>query len=245
MAIHQDNDRSHLRYTDGAWPEVCGHTFFLEPLTEKSVVVDLGGSLGFFSKALVSLKNCTCHVVEATSANYQNIKPTEKLTPHHHAVAGIDGPIDFFIPEGEDYHWGMLGKEGDFPLGNKETVPGITLESFLKNQNIERVDLLKIDIEGAETALFDSTSDETLRAIGQITIEFHDFVSSEMAPDVERIKARLIGLGFACVVMTRHFHGDVLFINRNRVDIPAWRLITFAGPVKYLRGLRRIFARIK
>jgi FkbM family methyltransferase len=53
---------------------------------------------------------------------------------------------------------------------------GITLETFLNTQRIELVDLLKIDIEGAEEAVFNSTRDATLCNIKQITIEFHDFV---------------------------------------------------------------------
>ncbi len=233
------------RYTGGALPEVCGHTFYCAPLNEQSVVVDLGGSLGFFSHALSDLKNCTCHVVEATSGNFQGMELSKGMFKYHHAITGADGPVDFLIPEGEDYHWGLLAEPGDIPVGTTEMVPGITLESFLEARNIDRIDLLKVDIEGAEIDMFDSTSDQTLRAIGQITIEFHDFIAPKMASDVERIKARLSGLGFACIVFTRHFHGDVLFINRDLVTLSNWRLMMLAGPIKYLRGLRRIIDRIK
>ncbi|WP_242725383.1 FkbM family methyltransferase [Microcoleus vaginatus] len=57
-----------------------------------------------------------------------------------------------------------------YGLQGEISVDGITLETFLNNQRIELVDLLKIDIEGAEEAVFNSTSDATLCNVKQITI---------------------------------------------------------------------------
>ncbi|HER26118.1 MAG TPA: FkbM family methyltransferase [Rhodospirillales bacterium] len=246
MAMTQSDDHTlrETRYINGDFPEICCHTFYSGALDETSVVVDLGGSIGVFSSALATLKNCTCHIVEAAGANYRAIQLGKKNHKYHHAITGSDGPIDLLIPDGEEFHWGMVTPEDDAPAGTRETVPGITLESFLKNQDIARIDLLKVDIEGAEIDMFDSTPDRILCKIGQITIEFHDFVSPEMGPHIERIKARLKDLGFTCIVFTRNFHGDVLFINRNLVPLSSWRLILLAGPIKYWRGLKRIFDRI-
>ncbi|WP_366930871.1 FkbM family methyltransferase [Microcoleus sp. bin38.metabat.b11b12b14.051] len=50
------------------------------------------------------------------------------------------------------------------------SVDAMTLDTFLNKHKIESIDLLKVDIEGAEEALFNSTSDATLCNIKQITI---------------------------------------------------------------------------
>ncbi|PSB43645.1 hypothetical protein C7B67_23565 [filamentous cyanobacterium Phorm 6] len=63
------------------------------------------------------------------------------------------------------------------------SVDGITLETFLNHQKIELVDLLKIDIEGAEEAVFNSTTDATLCNVKQITIEFHDFMPGSISTE--------------------------------------------------------------
>jgi FkbM family methyltransferase len=53
-----------------------------------------------------------------------------------------------------------------------------TLEDVLSEQNVEKVDLLKIDCEGGEYAIFESVSDTVLGRISRIVMEFHELHSS-------------------------------------------------------------------
>jgi hypothetical protein len=104
-------------------------------------------------------------------------------------------------------------------------VDGITLETFLNNQRIELVDLLKIDIEGAEEAVFNSTRDTTLCNVKQISIEFHDFMPGSISTEeVNKITNRLKRLGFICLPFSYMLFGmessDFLFINTNKCKIP-------------------------
>jgi hypothetical protein len=93
------------------------------------------------------------------------------------------------------------------------------LDAFLKGQNLTSVDLLKMDIEGAEIEVLDSCSDDLLQSVSQMTVEFHDFNGMASLEDVSRVVRRLKGLGFLCFVMSRATHDDVCFVNRNRCPI--------------------------
>jgi FkbM family methyltransferase len=49
-----------------------------------------------------------------------------------------------------------------------------TLDSIIKNHNIEKADLVKVDVEGAELMVMKSISKEAFSRIKQIVIEVHD-----------------------------------------------------------------------
>src|SRR5205823_3461478 len=76
-------------------------------------------------------------------------------------------------------------------------IPGRTLASLLSECSVEHVDLLKVDIEGAEVPLFAATPDELLKRIRQITIEFHDDAGVITREESEQIRQRLRNLGFS------------------------------------------------
>jgi hypothetical protein len=84
---------------------------------------------------------------------------------------------------------------------------------------------LKVDIEGAEAALFNSTSDATLCNVKQITIEFHDSVPGSISTEeVNKIVNRFKRLGFVCLPFSYLFPDmdtcDFLFINTHQCKIP-------------------------
>jgi hypothetical protein len=125
-------------------------------------------------------------------------------------------------PEATSVHSSIAKSLG---LRGEEVCPGITFEHFLQTEGIKQTDLLKVDIEGSEVALFETTSDETLRNISQITIEFHDFVPGSIiqAHTVRRIRTRLKSLGFLCLPFSYVYPGmlnaDLLFIRTGATNI--------------------------
>jgi len=54
------------------------------------------------------------------------------------------------------------------------TVPAITIPGLLAESGLDRIDLLKLDIEGAERELFNDSCEEWLPLVGLIIIELHD-----------------------------------------------------------------------
>ena len=69
------------------------------------------------------------------------------------------------------------------------SVPGISLEQLFKDHEIESVDLLKMDIEGGEYAILQSTPSEVLKRVRNIVFEYHDV--EEGWAKLESVKKRL------------------------------------------------------
>ena len=63
-------------------------------------------------------------------------------------------------------------------------VPVIGFHEFLAQHGLKSVDLLKLDIEGAELELLSALTSPS--NIAQITVEFHDFMFPETHPQVTR-----------------------------------------------------------
>ena len=68
-------------------------------------------------------------------------------------------------------------------------VAGISLGQLLLDHTIESVDLLKIDVEGGEYAILESTPADVLSRIRNIVFEYHDIEGGWAK--LERVKQRL------------------------------------------------------
>jgi len=97
---------------------------------------------------------------------------------------------------------------------------------------------MKVDIEGAELAMFESASDADLQKFTQITVEFHDFIYPEQSREVESIKRRLRGLGFWVINFSLD-NSDVLFVNRATSGAGRLQYIRLKYITKYMSGIRR------
>lgn len=144
--------------------------------------------------------------------------------------------IEIFIPEKQ------CATIYDKNFENKLICRGITLEKFLKENNIYKIDLLKVDIEGAEIEMFETSPGEILKSINQITVEFHDFLWPELKPRVEKIKKRLIKLGFYCIPFSIKNNGDVLFIKRSLISYSKYLFLKYIW--RYVLGFKRVVIRI-
>lgn len=200
------------------------HTLYARFLTKDSLVIDLGANVGQFSFAIAEKIGAAIYALEALPSTFDKIPDHPRIKKYNRAISDQEGPIRLFVsdnPEATSVHRAIAESYG---RRGEEVCPGITFEHFLKTEGIKQIDLLKVDIEGSEEALFKTTSDETLRNISQITIEFHDFVpGSIQVHTVRRIRARLKSLGFLCLPFSYVYPGmlnaDLLFIRTTATNI--------------------------
>jgi FkbM family methyltransferase len=76
-------------------------------------------------------------------------------------------------------------------------VEALTLGSLLKRIGVETVEILKLDLEGAEYELFDRMTPEELSPFKQVFVEFHHHAVSHFGEaDTRRIVDRIAGFGF-------------------------------------------------
>ena len=195
------------------------HTLYTRPLGPDSVVVDLGANVGQFSEGMYERFGCNCYAVEAMPNLFEEIPANEKVRKFNLAVSDSNGPLRLFTSSNRECNSLFPSIAESYGLQSVVECPGLTLETFLREQGIDSLDVLKVDIEGAEKQVFGSTSDELLRSIKQITIEFHDFVPDSItSEEVRAIRKRLEGLGFLCIPFSYLYPtmktADFLFLNR-------------------------------
>ncbi len=219
------------------------HHFVIELLGKDSVIIDLGANRGHFSTEVSRDCGATCYAIEAVPRLYELIPENPSIRKYNLAICKADGPVSFNISSQEES--GSMSALPDSMLEESITVQGMTLKSFIEANDLDQIDLLKMDIEGAEIDLLKSIDDGTLRMIRQITVEFHDFLPYfDQAADIVLIKKRLKSLGFVCIKYSMSCHADVLFINRNNSGLSALEIAYIKWIDCYVRAFKRGMKRL-
>lgn len=136
------------------------------------MVVDLGGNIGIFTRYAYHMGASKIITFEPDIRYYpilkQNAPPNAIL---FNAAIG-DNIGKLMLTEVEH-----LGGSNVFinknPLFNQYDVNVYTLDFLLDNKLIDKIDFLKVDIEGSEIMAFNGISDDHLSKIRNITIEYH------------------------------------------------------------------------
>lgn len=130
---------------------------FMSVIQSGMTVVDIGANLGLYTLRALRA-GCIVHSFEASPEIYQllnkNIKAngfaeSGKIHSYNKAVADKEGYAPFYIEKEMCGHSNLYSAEtDDSSTINVETV---ALDHFLKN--IDKIDVVKIDVEGAEYAV--------------------------------------------------------------------------------------------
>jgi FkbM family methyltransferase len=217
------------------------HSFVPSALGVNPVVLDLGANRGRFSGKMRERFGARCIAVEANPRLMDDLRAT---VPDAFNIAIFDhvGEIKLELSQNELAATikSEAGTTQDPEVEGHVTVPCMDLESFAAHAKVDQIDLLKIDIEGAEIDMFRVCSDDFLRKIPQISVEFHDFCGLTPAREVHECLDHLDSLGFASIRFSRIGHQDVLLINRNLFPISEFRLIWTRYGYRNLKGLNRM-----
>lgn len=126
-------------------------------LKEGDTVVDVGANVGNFSaiSAEVVGKKGRVWAIEPNPSLYERLSTMVAEVPNGHikvlhaAVWSSCGSMEFHIAT--ETGWSSLRENPTFEKDRSVNVDTITLDLFAKQENLSRVALLKLDIEGAET----------------------------------------------------------------------------------------------
>jgi FkbM family methyltransferase len=125
-------------------------------LKEDGVFIDIGANIGLYTlyASQVTNKNARIISFEPFSENFKTLSQNIALNDLSNvrlekiAIGEKDGMVNLYYDE-QDKNLGMVSTK---PLekGLKEEVKVVTLDSYLKDKAIAKIDLIKIDIEGFE-----------------------------------------------------------------------------------------------
>jgi FkbM family methyltransferase len=136
------------------------------------VVVDLGGNLGIFTRYAYHMGASKIVTFEPDRRYFEILKQNapENAVLFNAAIADTLGTLT--LTESSHLGGSNLWHHKD-PLQTQYDVNLYTLDFILDNNLIDRIDFLKVDIEGSEIIALNGISDENLSKIRNIAVEYH------------------------------------------------------------------------
>lgn len=143
------------------------------PLTTDSIVMDVGGYKGEFAEKISKKFNCKVFIFEPVTKFLKTLNEKFKDNPKIDIVpCGLGG-------SNKSLQVSILDDASSAFKPNKSEVEEIKIKdvlTFFAEEEIERVDLLKINIEGGEYELLKRILEKGLQKnIANFQIQFHDF----------------------------------------------------------------------
>ena len=157
-------------------------------LDSNSLVFDLGGYEGQWASDIYAMYNCTIWVFEPSLPFAKKIEKrfekNSKIRVFSVALGARDEVVGFSAID---------NSSSIFLSGPKnESIKIVDVVDFLKTNKIQSIDLIKINIEGAEYELLEKLIDKGLINIFKnIQVQFHDFIIQNAPERMKNIQDSL------------------------------------------------------
>lgn len=167
---------------------------------DHATIVDLGANIGAFSiHAVTVARSARVYAYEPMPPFYQllqeNIRlnrKTDSISCFNYAVGGKSASRELFTAGTSFFFPTLTAPVGDGAVSTR--VQCITLAAILDTNQLARVDLLKMDVEGAEYEILYHTPSDYFARIKEVRMEYHNL--DEDRQNVESLKRFLIAHGY-------------------------------------------------
>jgi FkbM family methyltransferase len=166
-------------------------------LDKMETVFDIGANSGLFALLAIKKGAKKVYAFEPNQESLINLRQLVKdinVEVIDKAIYTKDEDLEFYIDPNNttigsisENHIRSNGSEVE-----KIIVPAISLKTFFNENNIERLSLLKMDIEGAEYDIIEALEDEIFEKVDNFLIEYHDNENEK----VEKLIQTLMKKGF-------------------------------------------------
>ena len=203
-----------------------------------AVVLDCGANQGDFAKWASDRFGATVYSFEADPVLAKRLPACRGVHWFNVAIAGEDGRMTLRRAN-DRCTSGVFNTQAE--SADTFQVACRSLDSFCAEHGIRHVDLLKLDIEGAELDVLESACPEFLASVDQITCEFRDFLDAAHVPRIEAVIRRMKRLGFVVIRMSYWTYGDMIMVNQRSISLGPWDRLRI-GMHKYSAGVARLVA---
>lgn len=207
---------------------------FLDKIYDKfeidnlGTVIDIGANVGIFSNYISNRNATTIHAIEPTQKAVDDLKKQfyyyNGVKIHKIGIGAENGAMTIYVNNDNSTISNFKTKTSDNIT--EEQVSVFTLPTFYANNNIQHVDLIKMDIESMEYQVMDSLSDEDVLLCSRYLIEYHLNQNNELDKLVSRLK--LLGYSVdiypddGCNNLQGHFFAKLLPPTGIKGDTPAF-----------------------
>jgi FkbM family methyltransferase len=171
ICLHNHYPMKRLGSDYGGW------TFGTQKIEPNSIIYSFGiGKDITFDLALIESYNCSVFAFDPTPQSIDWLKQQplpEQYKWFEFGIADYDGKIVFYAPENPDFISHSIIKS----QGNQHSmiVEVKKLQTIMKMFGHQRIDVLKMDIEGAEYSVLNNILSQNI-PVSQILVEFHHFL---------------------------------------------------------------------
>lgn len=157
-------------------------------LNENSVVFDLGGYKGEFAADIYCRYTSEIYIFEPIESFFQIIQKkflkNNKVKIYNFGLAGKDDEMQISMSDNSSSVF--------LKTENSETIQLKSIVDFIRVNNITKVDLIKINIEGGEYEVLESLLENNLIGIFEnIQVQFHDFLFENAKERMNAIQEKL------------------------------------------------------
>ena len=159
----------------------------LEELSENMNCVDIGSNIGYYVllENMKIGKNGKIWAIEPSPENFSTLKENielqngENIKAFNFAIGDKNGEIEFVISKKSN--WSKVKSENESVDSENKVinVPLKTLDSFAKENNLERVNLLRMDVEGYENKIILGATQFLNQFKPTIMLEIHKMIMGE------------------------------------------------------------------
>jgi FkbM family methyltransferase len=176
-------------------------------------VLDIGAHVGAFSTAVcATYRGTTVSAFEPTPETYRyllvNIAQNgfgHRIEPFNTAVSAQGGPVHFQVGGHADSTNRILAEASPRTI----SVPSITLATVLTSAR-KRFDVCKLDCEGEEYDLVESTSPDAWDGVQLLLLEFHGATGRSQ----KLLLSRLVSLGFRLALQAEYASSEMAWLYR-------------------------------
>jgi len=156
---------------------------------EGDIVFDIGGNIGLFSYYSICRGADKVYCFEPSSSSYSCIKENfnfDNLYVEESAVSKTDGEISFYLNPNNSIN----SSANILNDGCEEVIcKSVNLFTYIQNNNIKKIDYLKIDCEGSEYEIIDSIEENYLsNFVRNICLEYHLNTNGKILPMLDKLK---------------------------------------------------------
>jgi len=183
----------------------CVHT---DTLHAESIVYSIGiGKDISFDQELIKTFGCKVFGYDPTPKSIawvtKNVND-KQFKFFDFGIAKVSGKQSFFLPENKNYVSGSIKPIKGVDRQNKEVLQFKTLKAAMELNNHTQIDLLKMDIEGAEYEVIDHFLKHKI-AIKQFVVEFHPHMEKDGKKKTKKAIKLLENAGFRCFAVSETF----------------------------------------
>jgi FkbM family methyltransferase len=197
-------------------------------------IIDVGANFGYFAKEFARLHNRSCAVIcfEPVTYNFGILKKStgkiKNIRIENMALSNTATTIEIKIPIKKTGSIGpALAHMGEETARDyiSESIPAVTLDDYIRSNNIPRVDFIKIDVEGAESLVLEGAKHTLDSHRPSLFCEINNDYTRRIGRNAEDVFTLLFAAGYEAFAIKENHQervtgytggGDYLFVHTSK-----------------------------